>query len=154
MNVYLADYIVEDRLHQSNTDARIAVDIKLNTVLTEMENRQYRTVNDQTLEVPHTSGRLDYLSRINHLRVPKPHQPRYITETCHLSNQQENNPLLIFTTNIEGTENNDKNSVSTFLIESGASRDFISKTEVIKIKLKLKYCHKRCELYLLTEEVL
>ena len=73
MNVYLANYTVEDRFHQSNTDAQIAADIKLNVVLTEIENRQYRTVNDQTVEVPHTSGRLDYLSRINHLRVPKPH---------------------------------------------------------------------------------
>ena len=73
MNVCLADYIVEDRLYQSNTDAQIAVDIKLNVVLTNMENRQFRTVNDQTVEEPRTSGRLEYLSRINHLRVPKPH---------------------------------------------------------------------------------
>ena len=89
MNVYLAYYIVEDRLHQSNTDAQVAADIKLNVVLAEMENRQFRTENNQTIEVPHTSGRLEYLSRINHMRVPQPHQPRFITETCHISNQQE-----------------------------------------------------------------
>ena len=37
MNVYLADYTVEDRLHKSNTYVQIATDIKLNVVLTEME---------------------------------------------------------------------------------------------------------------------
>ena len=130
MNIFLADYTVEDRLHQSQTDAYVAADAKLNAVLTEMENRQFRTVNDQTVEVPNTSGRLDYLSRVQRVRVPKPHQPRFITETCHLSNQQENNPLLIFTTNLESTDNPDNKTVSTFLLDSGASRDFISQTEV------------------------
>ena len=59
MNVYLSDYTLEDRLHQSNTDAQIAADIKLNDVLTEMENGQFRTVNDQIVEVPNNSGRLE-----------------------------------------------------------------------------------------------
>ena len=44
--------------------------------------------------------------------------------------------MLIFTTNIEGTKNNNKNYVSIVLIDIGASRDFISQTEVIKRKLK------------------
>ena len=85
--------ILSRTLHQSRTYAQIiAVDIKLNVVLTEMDNRENRTVNNPTIEVPNTTGRLNYLSRINHIRVPKPHQPRFITETCHLSNQQEKNP--------------------------------------------------------------
>ena len=79
MNVYLADYTVEDKLNQSNTDAQTFVNIQFNVVLTQMENRQFRTINEQTVEVPDTSGRLEYLSRIKQVRVPKPHQPRFVT---------------------------------------------------------------------------
>ena len=77
------------------------------------------------------------MSRINHIRVPKPHQPRFTTETCHLSNQQEDYPLLlVFTTNIESTNTYDNKYISTFLLNNGASRDFISQTEVNKRNLK------------------
>ena len=40
MNVFLAYYTVEDRLHHSRTDAQTVVDIKLNVVLTKLESRE------------------------------------------------------------------------------------------------------------------
>ena len=115
MNVFLADYYaVEERLHQSRIDAQTTVDIKSNVLLNEMENRGNRTVNDPTVEVPNTTSRLNHLSRINHIRVPKPHQPRFITETCHLSNRRENTPLLVFTINIGNRDTHDNKIVPTF----------------------------------------
>ena len=61
MNIFLADYIVEDRLHQSTMDAQSAANEKLAAVLTEMEQRQNRTTIDLTVEVPCTSGRSEKL---------------------------------------------------------------------------------------------
>ena len=117
MNVFLADYTVEDRLQQSLINAQSNADEKLTVVLTEMEQRQNRTTFDLSVEVPCTSGRSEKLYRTDRIRVPKPHQPRFPTETCHVSNQQQDNPLLLFTTKIESTENFDKDiPVSTFLV--------------------------------------
>ena len=123
-------------------DAQSAADEKFAAVLTELEQRQNRTTVDLSVQVPHTSDRSEKFYRTDKIRVPKPHQPRFLTETCHVSNQQHDNPLLLFTAKIENTGKNNNDStdkdttVSTFLLDCGASRDFISQTVILKYKLK------------------
>ena len=119
--IFLADYTVEDMLQQSTMNAQSAADEKLTAILTEMEQRQNRTTFDLSIEIPYAFGRSEKLYRTDRIRVPKPHQPRFTTKTCHVSDQQQDSPLLLFTTKIEQTNNSEKDMpVSTFLLDSGA----------------------------------
>ncbi len=84
-----------------------------------------------------TTGRNEFTERANRVRRPKPHQPRFEIENCNITNQQEDNPLLPFSAKVN-TSMSETTSMSTFLLACGASRDFISHTEVMNKSLPME----------------
>ena len=132
VNVFLADHTIEDRLMQADRDATKASIEKLNAILLEMENQSERTKFDINELMPSTTNRNDFVERMNRRKLSKPHQPRFETIACNLTNQQDDNPLLVFTANIVSPYANVTQTDATFLLDCGASRDFISSNEVAK----------------------
>ena len=135
VNVFIADHTIEDRLMQSDRDATKASSDKLNAILLEMENRKERTdfhINELKTS---TTNRTDFAERVNRRKLPKPHQSRFETAICNLTNQQEDNPLLVFSAKIASPCVNVVQTDATFLLDCGASRDFISSNEVAKRSL-------------------
>ena len=135
VNVYLADHTVEDRLLQASQESIKSAKEKLNTLLLELENRTDRTVFEPTVLESNTTGRREFSERTKRMRQPKPHQPRFEVESCNLTNQQEDNPLLTFSAKISAQNSETSDSTSMFLLDCGASRDFVSHSEVIRRSL-------------------
>ena len=100
VNVYLADHTVEDRQAQSAAAFESAVVVRLHAATSAAETYCNRTLMNLSTEMPSTTGRTEYAERTQRVRTSKPHQPRYEIEQCNLTNQQENNPLLVFSTKL------------------------------------------------------
>jgi hypothetical protein len=135
INVYLADHTVEDRDNQSKQHAEKSLQEKMNALLHETENRYDRsqvTESSNVISELSTTERNEFTERANRIKKPKPHQPRFDTETCNLSNQQEDSPLLTFPSKIGNSKVEKNVPMSTFLVDCGASRDFVSHSEVSK----------------------
>jgi hypothetical protein len=138
VNVYLADHTIEDRKQQSASTAGTAAAGRFSAAESAAEDYCFRTTVNLVAEHPSTTGRNEYCERVNRVRTGKPHQPRYELVQCNLTNQQENNPLLVFSTDILNSTVPVTTAKSTFLLDCGASRDFISQSEVVKRNLPVQ----------------
>ena len=99
VSVYLADHTVEDRQAQSAAASESAAVVRLHAATSAAETYCNRTLMNLSTETPSTTGRTEYVERTQRVRTSKPHQPRYEIEQCNLTNQQENNPLLVLVRN-------------------------------------------------------
>ena len=67
--------------------------------MTSLSSRTNNEVPNDT--VPSFSQRSKLVEQLHRIKRPKPHQPRFETETCNLSNQQDESPLFIFPVNLD-----------------------------------------------------
>ena len=95
-----------------------------------MSCRTNNELPDKT--IPSFSQRSKLIEQLQRVKRPKPHQPRFETETCNLSNQQDESPLFIFPVTLEN------NVSATTLLDSGASKEFISSDFVKKYNLPVQ----------------
>ena len=124
--IYLADHIVEDRLDKRQAASNIAHTTKLNDIIDQMKSWSFRNNIEITNDNPPSfSRRSELVHKLQRVKRPKPHQTRHETETCNLSNQQDESPLFVFSVNLEN------NISATTLLDSGASKEFIS-SDIVK----------------------